>query len=53
MATLAPFAVLLAYLLRVLTVMKRTLAIGPFILRGTEQLEAVRQEESTEIQSNR
>jgi|GEM_PF-760749 hypothetical protein len=52
-ATLAPFAVLLAYLLRVLTVMKRTLAIGPFILRETEQLEAVRQEESTEIQSNR
>lgn len=51
--TLAPFGVLLAYLLRVLTVMKRTLAIGPFILRETEQLEAVRQEESTEIRSNR
>lgn len=51
--TLIPFAVLLAYLLRVLTVMKRTLAIGPFILRETEQLEAVRNEESTEIQSEK
>ncbi|MFC7230410.1 hypothetical protein ACFQMM_01765 [Saliphagus sp. GCM10025308] len=38
--TLIPFAVLLAYLLRVLTVMKRTLAIGPFILRDTKQLRA-------------
>lgn len=36
---LSPFAVLLAYLLRVLTVAKRTLAIGPFILRESEQLE--------------
>ncbi|MFC7193903.1 hypothetical protein ACFQL4_03400 [Halosimplex aquaticum] len=36
--TLIPFAVLLAYLLRVLTVMKRTLSIGPFILRETKQL---------------
>ncbi|QLK25050.1 hypothetical protein HYG81_13160 [Natrinema zhouii] len=48
--TLSPFAVLLAYLLRVLTVMKRTLAIGPFILRETEQLEAVRYEESSEVE---
>lgn len=36
---LSPFAVLLAFLLRVLTVAKRTLAIGPFILRESEQLE--------------
>ncbi len=34
---LSPFAVLLAYLLRVLTVVRRTLAVGPFILRPTEQ----------------
>jgi hypothetical protein len=47
--TLVPFAVLLAYLLRILTVMKRTLAIGPFILRETEQLEEVRHGESSEV----
>jgi len=34
---LSPFAVLLAYLLRVLTVVRRTLAVGPFILRPTEE----------------
>lgn len=51
--TLLPFAVLLAYLLRVLTVMKRTLAIGPFILRETEELEGVRNEEVSEIQSEK
>ena len=50
---LVPFAVLLAYLLRVLTVMKWTLAIGPFILRETEQLEEIRHEESSEIQSEK
>ena len=33
---LLPFTVLLAYLLRILTVVKRTLDIGPFILRHTE-----------------
>ena len=49
--TLVPFAVLLAYLLRVLTVMKRTLAIGPFILRETEQLEGVRSEEVSAVRS--
>ena len=49
--TLVPFAVLLAYLLRVLTVMKRTLAIGPFILRESEQLEGVRHDEPSEVQS--
>lgn len=30
--TLSPFAVVLAYVMRVLTVIKRTLAIGPFVL---------------------
>lgn len=40
--TLIPFAVLLAYLLRVLTVVKRTLAIGPFILRETKRVEEIR-----------
>jgi len=48
--TLVPFAVLLAYLLRVLTVVKQTLSIGPFILRKTEQLEGVRHEDPEEIQ---
>lgn len=33
---LLPFTVLLAYLLRILTVVKRTLDIGPFILRETD-----------------
>ncbi|WP_254546795.1 hypothetical protein [Halomarina pelagica] len=51
--TLVPFAVLLAYLLRVLTVMKRTLAIGPFILRETKQVEGVRNEASSEIQAEK
>ncbi|WP_227380727.1 hypothetical protein [Haladaptatus halobius] len=51
--TLIPFAVLLAYLLRVLTVMKRTLAIGPFILRDTQELEEIRHEEASEIQSEK
>lgn len=31
---LVPFAILLAYILRILTVVKRTLTLGPFILRG-------------------
>jgi hypothetical protein len=31
-----PFAFLLAYVLRIATVAKRTLAIGPFVLRDTE-----------------
>jgi hypothetical protein len=34
---LLPFAVLLSYILRIVTVTKRTLAIGPFILRETTQ----------------
>jgi len=33
---LAPFAILLSYILRVGTVAKRTLAIGPFVLRSTD-----------------
>ena len=33
--------------------MKRTLAIGPFILRETEQLEGIRNEESREIQAEK
>ncbi|WP_435124256.1 hypothetical protein [Halobaculum sp. D14] len=42
-ATLAmlPFLVLLAYVLRIATVTKHTLSIGPFILRSTEQVEEV------------
>ncbi|WP_257298258.1 hypothetical protein [Haloarchaeobius sp. FL176] len=35
--SVAPFAVLLAYVLRVATVAKRTLSIGPFILRDTDR----------------
>lgn len=46
--SLIPFAVLLAFLLRLLTVAKRTLAIGPFILRETEELESIQTEQDTE-----
>jgi len=35
--TLTPFAILLAYILRIATVTKRTLSIGPFILRETDR----------------
>lgn len=42
---LLPFVVLLAYVLRILTVLKRTLAIGPFILRETETTESLPGEE--------
>ncbi|MEE6209100.1 hypothetical protein U3A55_02865 [Salarchaeum sp. III] len=35
--SVAPFAILLAYILRIITVTKRTLSIGPFILRETER----------------
>ncbi|WP_336343780.1 hypothetical protein [Halalkalicoccus ordinarius] len=34
---LLPFTVVLAYILRIVTVTKRTLAIGPFILRETQR----------------
>ncbi|RXK52066.1 hypothetical protein EAF64_04275 [Halorientalis pallida] len=33
---LVPFVFLVAYILRIATVAKRTLAIGPFVLRGSE-----------------
>ncbi|SEN08641.1 hypothetical protein SAMN05216388_1001331 [Halorientalis persicus] len=33
---LVPFVFLIVYVLRIATVAKRTLAIGPFVLRGTE-----------------
>lgn len=33
--TIAPFALLLSYILRIVTVAKRTLSIGPFVLRET------------------
>ncbi|MFW5949213.1 MAG: hypothetical protein ACOCSD_06405 [Halolamina sp.] len=36
-AALLPFAVLLSYMLRIVTVTKRTLSIGPFILRETDR----------------
>ncbi|WP_245626049.1 hypothetical protein [Haloparvum sedimenti] len=34
--TIAPFALLLSYILRIVTVAKRTLSIGPFVLRETD-----------------
>lgn len=42
---LAPFLVLLAYILRIASVAKRTLAVGPFILRETEETEEIHWEE--------
>ncbi|WP_255148865.1 hypothetical protein [Halorarius halobius] len=36
-----PFIILLAYVLRIATVTKHTLSIGPFILRDTDQVEEV------------
>lgn len=35
--SLLPFALLLSYILRIVTVTKRTLSIGPFILRETDR----------------
>jgi hypothetical protein len=43
--TFAPFAILLAYILRILTVVKRTLTLGPFILREEKHAGEVRPEE--------
>jgi hypothetical protein len=40
-----PFLVLLAYVLRIATVTKHTLSIGPFILRETEQVAEVEWED--------
>jgi hypothetical protein len=37
----APFVILLAYVLRIATVTKHTLSIGPFILRETDHVEEV------------
>jgi hypothetical protein len=37
--TLVPFCLLTAYILRIVTIAKRTLAIGPFILRDTDRTE--------------
>jgi hypothetical protein len=34
---LLPFAFLFSYILRIVTVAKRTLSIGPFILRETDR----------------
>jgi hypothetical protein len=36
-----PFLILLSYVLRIATVTKHTLSIGPFILRSTDQVEEV------------
>ncbi|MCU4716571.1 hypothetical protein [Halapricum hydrolyticum] len=35
--SLLPFTILLAYMLRIVTITKRTLSIGPFILRETDR----------------
>jgi hypothetical protein len=35
--SLLPFAFLFSYILRIITVAKRTLSIGPFILRETDR----------------
>lgn len=50
--TLSPFAVLLVYMLRILTMVKRTLAVGPFILRETERTDAIRPEASAESEDD-
>jgi hypothetical protein len=42
---LAPFALLLSYVLRIATVAKRTLAIGPFVLRETDRSGGVDRED--------
>jgi hypothetical protein len=39
--SLAPFALLFAYILRIATVAQRTLAIGPFVLRETHRSESI------------
>ena len=43
--SLLPFMVFLAYILRIATVAKRTLAVGPFTLRETEETEEIHWEE--------
>ena len=44
--SLAPFVVLLAYVLRIATIAKRTLAIGPFVLRETDRTETISWDEA-------
>jgi hypothetical protein len=39
--SLLPFLILISYILRIATITKHTLAIGPFILRETEKVEEV------------
>lgn len=51
--TLSPFAVVLAYVMRVLTVIKRTLSIGSFVLRETEHVESARYDELSEMEGKR
>jgi hypothetical protein len=41
---LVPFMILLAYVLRIVTVAQRTLAIGPFILRETDRTRDIERE---------
>ncbi|MGM0590087.1 MAG: hypothetical protein ACQETI_00420 [Halobacteriota archaeon] len=43
--TLTPFVILVSYVLRIVTVAKRTLAIGPFILRETDRTSGVNWDE--------
>jgi hypothetical protein len=44
--SLAPFAVLFAYVLRIVTIAKRTLAIGPFVLRETDRSATIEWDEA-------
>ncbi|MHB9288485.1 hypothetical protein ACKVMT_15750 [Halobacteriales archaeon Cl-PHB] len=46
--SLTPFAILLAYVLRIATVAKRTLAIGPFVLRETDRTEDIAWDETND-----
>lgn len=39
--SVVPFALLLSYMLRIVTIAKRTLAIGPFVLRETDRTEDI------------
>ena len=44
--SLAPFVVLLSYVLRIATIAKRTLAIGPFVLRETDRSATIEWDEA-------
>lgn len=39
--SLLPFLILISYMLRIATITKHTLAVGPFILRETDKVKAV------------